>query len=71
MDNSSSALVHSRLREVLQRLGNREPSTTVEANAVIENIRNLKGHLDEKTRAEIDTLSAHGQETILCMYADA
>ena len=68
MDDSSGLTFHSKLHEVLERLGDRKPSTTHEANAVIEHIRISKGHLDEETRSELDTPSAHGRENILRYY---
>jgi hypothetical protein len=51
--------------EVYRQLGNREPSTAIEAQAVIENIRVEKGHLDADTLRELDTLTQRTRETIL------
>jgi hypothetical protein len=36
-------------KDVLERLGDREPMTELEAQAVLEDIRASKGYLDEET----------------------
>jgi hypothetical protein len=55
----------SRLYNVFAQLGNREPSTLIEAQAVIENIRAEKGHLDEETSRELDKLPPRSRERLL------
>jgi hypothetical protein len=51
--------------DVLYRLEDREPATVVEAQAVIENIREKKSHLDEEILRELHTLSQRSQEALL------
>jgi hypothetical protein len=51
--------------EVFKELGDREPLNTIEAQAVIENIRAEKGHLDEETLREVHTLGSRIQERLL------
>jgi hypothetical protein len=55
----------SRHRDVFKQLGNREPTTAIEAQAIIENIRAKKGHLDDRALQEVNTLSPEVRETIL------
>jgi hypothetical protein len=51
--------------DVFKQLGDREPTTAIEAQAVIENIRAEKGHLDDQAVQEVNTLSRPVRETIL------
>ncbi|CAO2653065.1 Nn.00g024760.m01.CDS01 [Neocucurbitaria sp. VM-36] len=51
MDSENSHLV-GKLQDVLDLLGDREPSTFLEAQAVTEAIRIRKGHLDEEVHAD-------------------
>jgi hypothetical protein len=69
--NSRPGSFRGRLHEVLERLGDREPSTALEANAVIERIRISKGYLDDETRSELDGISLRGREIILQIFEDA
>jgi hypothetical protein len=46
----------SKYKDVLQSLGDREPSSKLEAQAVIGSIRAEKGHVDEETRKNIDLM---------------
>lgn len=50
---------------MLERLGDREPSTTLEAQAVIESIRAEKGHLDEETLHELNSISDRSRQNVL------
>ncbi|KAH8704618.1 hypothetical protein GQ44DRAFT_777898 [Phaeosphaeriaceae sp. PMI808] len=50
--------------EVFRKLGDKEPSTRVEAQAVIENIRAEKGYLDEETLQELSTLRQQSQDRL-------
>jgi hypothetical protein len=50
---------------VFKQLSNREPTTAIEARAVVENIRAEKGHLDDQALQEVNTLSVPVRETLL------
>ncbi|KAH9866598.1 hypothetical protein J1614_008290 [Plenodomus biglobosus] len=54
-----------RLYDVYEELGTREPSTLEQAQAVIENIRAEKGHLDKDALRELDTISPRNREKFL------
>lgn len=43
-------------KEVLEKLGDQEPSTEFEAQAVLEGIRASKGYLDEETLQDISRM---------------
>jgi Xaa-Pro aminopeptidase len=51
--------------DILVQLEDREPATFIEAQAVIENIRAKKSHLDEDILRELHTLSQRSQEALL------
>jgi hypothetical protein len=51
--------------EIFKNLGDREPQTVIEAQAVLENIRAEKGHLDAETLRELHSLRAQTQERLL------
>jgi hypothetical protein len=51
--------------DVFKQLGDREPTTAIEAQAFIENIRAEKGHLDDRAVQEVNTLSPQVRERIL------
>jgi hypothetical protein len=53
--------------EIFDRLGDREPQTVIEAQAVLENIRAEKGLLDAEILGELRTLSSHALGRILGM----
>ena len=64
MDGENLSLI-SRHKDVLRRLGDREPSNAPEAQAVIERIRAEKGYLDEKTLHELNSISDESRQSIL------
>ena len=43
-------------QDVLEKLGDREPSTEFEAQAVLEGIRASKGYLDEETLQDVSRM---------------
>ncbi|KAF2020387.1 hypothetical protein BU24DRAFT_487023 [Aaosphaeria arxii CBS 175.79] len=51
--------------EELKRLGDREPSTAAEANAVLRAIRLEKGYLDEQTLSDINSIRESSRATVL------
>ena len=51
--------------EIFKNLGDREPQSVIEAQAVLENIRTEKGHIDMGTLQELQTLSSQAQDTVL------
>jgi hypothetical protein len=55
----------SRHCDVFRQLGDREPVTSTEAQAVIENIRAEKGYLDDETLQELNTLGSRTKERLL------
>jgi hypothetical protein len=57
----------SRDCDVFRQLGDREPANLTEAQAVIENIRAEKGHLDDETLQELNILDARTKERLLRM----
>ncbi|OAL53028.1 hypothetical protein IQ07DRAFT_585016 [Pyrenochaeta sp. DS3sAY3a] len=56
-------------RELLERLGDGEPSTTEEADALIESIRISKGYLDEDIKSDLQKLDARTREVMLQFVA--
>ncbi|KAF1938515.1 hypothetical protein EJ02DRAFT_457780 [Clathrospora elynae] len=56
MSDDSDSLHVGRYRDVLEQLGDGEPTTALEANALIKSIRDSKGYLDEKTRLAVETI---------------
>lgn len=54
-----------RLRDVLERLEHREPSTELEAQAVIEGIRAEKGYLDEEILRDLNNVAERSRQQIL------
>lgn len=54
----------NKLGGIFRQLGDREPTTAVEAQAVIENIRAEKGHLDKEVVQELHTNSQRTQDVI-------
>jgi hypothetical protein len=51
-------------KEVLEKLGDREPSTELEAQAVLEGIRASKGYLDEETLQDISRMRESSRQHI-------
>ena len=51
-------------KDVLEKLGEREPSTEFEARAVLEDIRASKGYLDEETLQDISRMRESSKEHI-------
>jgi hypothetical protein len=56
-------------RELLERLGDDEPSTTDEADALIESIRISKGYLDEDIKSDLQKLDARTRDVMLQFVA--
>jgi hypothetical protein len=54
-----------RYTDVLERLGDDEPSSRLEAQAVIKAIKVEKGYLDESILQDLNTLRPETLETIL------
>lgn len=50
---------------MLAQLGDREPASLIEAQAVIENIRAEKGYLDSETLQDLRQISEQSQKKIL------
>lgn len=63
--NSDIGDAFTRHSEIYSNLGNREPQTSIEAQAVIEHIRAEKGHLDQESLDQLHTLSPHVEERLL------
>jgi hypothetical protein len=55
----------SRHCDVFRQLSDREPVNSTEAQAVIENIRAEKGHLDDELLEELNTLGPRSKERLL------
>lgn len=55
----------SRFKEVLERLGDDEPTTRSEAQAVLENIRFSKGFLDDETVEALQTIPDRNRDMIM------
>jgi hypothetical protein len=51
-------------KDVLEKLGDREPSTESEAQAVLEGIRASKGYLDEETLEDISRMRESSRQHI-------
>jgi hypothetical protein len=51
-------------KEVLEKLGDREPSTELEAQAILEGIRASKGYLDEETLQDISKMRESSRQHI-------
>jgi hypothetical protein len=51
--------------DVFRQLGDREPVNSIEAQAIIENIRAEKGHLDDETLRDLHTLGQRSQDRLL------
>lgn len=64
MERDNTLLV-GRLQDVLDALGDREPSTRLEAQAVTEKIRLSKGHLDEEVRSDLENLQPRNRNIML------
>ncbi|KAF2637273.1 hypothetical protein P280DRAFT_509902, partial [Massarina eburnea CBS 473.64] len=64
MDNDRLASA-SRHKEVLRELGHREPSTVLQAQAVLESIRSRKGYLDETTLSHLESLPEDSRRRVL------
>ncbi|KAF2654846.1 hypothetical protein K491DRAFT_599984 [Lophiostoma macrostomum CBS 122681] len=66
MDIANSVLAGvGQHRDILERLGENEPSTKLEAQAIIEGIRADKGYLDEDTMQDLENVRARSRETIM------
>ncbi|KAF2023979.1 hypothetical protein EK21DRAFT_118224 [Setomelanomma holmii] len=64
MDSANAGNL-SRLYGVFEKLGDREPTTLEEAQAVIENISAEKGHLDKDTLRGLESLPPRSRERLL------
>ena len=51
-------------KNVLEKLGDREPSTEFEAQAVLEDIRASKGYLDEETLQDVRRMRESSKQHI-------
>jgi hypothetical protein len=51
--------------DVFRELGDREPANSIEAQAIIENIREDKGYLDDETLQDLHTLGQRSQDRLL------
>jgi hypothetical protein len=54
-----------RYSDVLAQLGDQEPASLIEAQAVIENIRAGKGYLDTETLQDLHKLNEQNRKKIL------
>ena len=63
VDDDSASF--GRHRNVFENLGDDEPSTFLEAQAVIENIRADKGHLDATTMRDVNEMPARSRQKIM------
>lgn len=63
MDENNLSVV-TRHGNVLESLGDREPTTVLEAQAVIENIRAEKGYLDPETAQHLNALPPRSRQNI-------
>jgi hypothetical protein len=64
MEDANAYLV-GRHTAVLAQLGDREPSTLLEAKAIIEGIRAEKGYLDADTMDDLSSIRAQSRDNIL------
>lgn len=64
MEVATSLLV-GKHHDVLKQLGDGEPSTLLEAEAVIEDIRDKKGYLDPDTLQLVEAMPARNRDKIL------
>ena len=55
----------SQWEEILKNLGQEEPTTRIEAQALLERIRADKGYLDEETLCELRALPERNRAKIL------
>lgn len=55
----------SRHSDLLAQLGDREPASLIEAQAVIENIRAEKGYLDSETLQDLHKINEQSRKKIL------
>ncbi|KAF2875580.1 hypothetical protein BDV95DRAFT_278391 [Massariosphaeria phaeospora] len=55
----------AKYKEVLERLGDGEPTSALEAKAVIESIRADKGHLDDETLQDLQSIRDRSRQNIL------
>lgn len=54
----------ARHRAILDELGDREPTTIHEAQAILEDIRSGKGYLDQETLHHLSTMPARSRQQI-------
>ena len=64
MDNSRS-YIGATYRDVLEQLQDSEPSTVLEAQAVLKQIRVSKGYLDPVVIQDLNQMRASSRETVL------
>jgi hypothetical protein len=69
MEGNSSVPV-GRHHDVLQQLGDAEPTTALEAESVLESIRIAKGYLDDEIKGDIGAMPARSRETVLRMLQE-
>jgi hypothetical protein len=60
-----SSTTLGRHSEVFRRLGNDEPATTLQTQAVIENIRAEKGYLDDEILQDLHRIGQRSRERLL------
>jgi hypothetical protein len=56
--------------DVLKKLGDGEPSTFLEAQAVIESIRAKKGYLEPTTMQDVNNMPARSRQNIMHLIED-
>lgn len=57
-------------QQILAELGQREPTTALQANAVLESIRAGKGYLDRQTLLDLETIRTGSRERVLSIIAE-
>jgi hypothetical protein len=62
--NDVNPLILSKHKAVLETLGDGEPSTELEAQAVLEDIRAAKGYLDKETLQDVSRMPDRSKQNI-------
>ena len=65
MDEHHLGTSLGRHSDVLAQLGDREPASLIETQAVIENIRTEKGYLDSETLQDLHQINEQSRKKIL------
>ena len=63
--SNCNATLTGRLQGELDALGNGEPKTFLQAEAITEKIRISKGHLDDDVRLDLDNLRPQNRALVL------